>query len=59
MEQMNMQKRPTMYGIAEKLGISSGSVYRALNNKGRISPQTRQRVLDAAKEMGYETNRVA
>ena len=54
-----MQKRPTMYGIAEKLGISSGSVYRALNNKGRISPQTRQRVLDAAKEMGYETNRVA
>ena len=54
-----MKKRPTMYDIADQLGISTGSVYRALNNKGRISAQTRQRVLDAARDLGYVTNRAA
>ena len=56
---MNTNKRPTIYDIAEKLGISSGSVYRALNNTGRVSAQTRQRVLDAAQEMGYVANKAA
>lgn len=56
---MNTNKRPTIYDIAEKLGISSGSVYRALNNTGRVSAQTRARVLEAAREMGYVANKAA
>gem|GEM_PF-4760844 len=32
-----MEKRVTIYSIAEKLDISSMTVYRALSNKCRIS----------------------
>ncbi len=49
----------TSEDIAKHLGISRGTVSRALNNHGRISEETRQRVLAAASQLGYEPNRAA
>ena len=45
--------------IAEKLGVSIGTVDRALHNRGRISEDTRARILHAAQEMGYKPNLAA
>ena len=42
--------------LAQKLDISIGTVSRALNGKPDVNDQTRQRVLDAAAEMGYVPN---
>lgn len=49
-------KRPTIKDIARELGISIGTVYRALNNTGRIKPETKRRVLEKAEEMNYIPN---
>ena len=39
--------------IAQKLGISTASVSVALNGKPGVSRATREKVLAAAKELGY------
>ena len=54
-----MQKRITSKDIANLLGISRGTVDRALNNRGRISAETKKKVLDKAKEIGYKPNKIA
>lgn len=46
----------TIKMIAEKAGVSTGTVNRALNGKDRVSEQTRQKVLAIAEEMGYQAN---
>jgi LacI family transcriptional regulator len=45
--------------IARSLGVSIGTVDRALHDKPGISPATRARVLDAAKALGYRPNLAA
>jgi DNA-binding LacI/PurR family transcriptional regulator len=48
-----------MKEIAEKLGVSSGTVSIVLNGRGdqmRISQATQKRILDLAKEMNYQPN---
>ena len=45
--------------IAEHAGVSFQTVGKALNGGGRIAPATRQRILDAAAELGYVPNTVA
>jgi DNA-binding LacI/PurR family transcriptional regulator len=42
--------------LARHLDISIGTVSRALNGKPDVNPATRQRVMDAAKAMGYAPN---
>ncbi len=42
--------------LAHHLNISIGTVSRALNGKPDVNEDTRQRVLTAAQEMGYEAN---
>lgn len=49
-------KRVTIYDIAEQAGVSIGTVNRALNGKERISPKTKQLVLDTAQALGYTAN---
>lgn len=49
----------TSKDIAASLGISRGTVSRALNNKGRVSEETRKRILDAAHNLEYVPNRAA
>jgi len=48
-----MGEKVTLHNIAEALGLSPSTVSRALNNKGRVSKQTRERVLEMARQLGY------
>lgn len=45
--------------LAHELGISIGTVSRALNDKPGVNPETRRRVLEAAQRLGYEPNQAA
>lgn len=49
----------TIDDIAGKLGISKTTVSRALSGKGRISEETRTRVLECIEECGYRPNHIA
>lgn len=51
--------RADMDMIAREVGVSKTTVYRALHNKGRIHPQTRERILHVAQELGYRPNLIA
>ena len=44
---------PGIKELAEKLGLSKATVSKALNGYSQVNAQTRQRVLNAAEEMGY------
>ena len=54
-----MDNNVTMKMIAEKAGISIGTVDRAINNRGRISPETQKNILAIAKELQYKPNAFA
>lgn len=45
--------------LAARLGVSIGTVSRSLNNRYGVNPDTRARVLDAAREYGYIPNSAA
>ena len=45
--------RTTISGIAKKAGVSTATVDRALNGRSGVSPANRQRVLTAARDLGY------
>jgi LacI family transcriptional regulator len=51
--------KTTLLDVAESLGISTGTVHRALHNHPGISPITKTRVLQMAKNLGYRPNRAA
>jgi LacI family transcriptional regulator len=48
-----------MRDIAERLGVSIGTVDRALHDRPEISADTRARVLQAAQDIGYRPNLAA
>ncbi|MEI7847915.1 MAG: LacI family DNA-binding transcriptional regulator [Chloroflexota bacterium] len=50
---------PTIHEVAKRAGVASITASRVINNSGYASQETRQRVLDAAREMGYVPNRLA
>jgi DNA-binding LacI/PurR family transcriptional regulator len=53
-------KRPlSIYDLAHHLGISYGTVSRALNNRAEVSAATRERVLAAARDLGYSPSPLA
>lgn len=43
----------TIQQIADAVGVSRGTVDRALNNRGRINPEIEEKIKKIAKEMGY------
>jgi LacI family transcriptional regulator len=49
----------TLLDIAHALGISTGTVHRALHDHSGISPITKTRVVQMAKTLGYRPNRAA
>ena len=51
--------RVTVKTIAEVANVSIGTVDRALNNRGRIMPETKQKILRVAESLGYRTNHIA
>ncbi len=48
-----MTRRVSIKDIAEAAGVSHSTVSRALRGAGRMSDETRRRILELAKEMGY------
>ncbi|HUA15511.1 MAG TPA: LacI family DNA-binding transcriptional regulator [Verrucomicrobiae bacterium] len=55
-----MRKRSiTLVDIAKALDISIGTVHRALHNNPGVSPETRGKVLETAKALGYRPNLAA
>ena len=49
----------TLADIAEELGVSMMTVSRALNNRPTTSAETRERVLEVARRLGYQPNHQA
>ena len=48
-----------MRDVASKAGVSFQTAGKVLNGKGSVSPETRERILDAAKVLGYVPNALA
>lgn len=53
------QKEITIYDIAEALNLSPATVSRGLKDHPAIRKDTRKRIFDKAKEMGYQQNHFA
>jgi len=53
------QRPLTLRDVSEASGVSEMTVSRVLRNRGDVSDATRQRVLDAAKQLGYVPNKIA
>jgi DNA-binding LacI/PurR family transcriptional regulator len=54
---MGMKRRATIVDVASAVGVSRQTVTRAMNDMSGISGLTKQRVLDAARELGYRPSR--
>lgn len=53
-------KRPlTLRDVSEASGVSEMTVSRVLRNRGDVSQATREKVLQAAKQLGYVPNKIA
>ncbi|MFD1256037.1 LacI family DNA-binding transcriptional regulator [Mucilaginibacter terrae] len=53
------EKEITIYDIAKKLNISAATVSRGLMDHPSVNINTKQRVMEAAKSMGYRSNHLA
>jgi LacI family transcriptional regulator len=51
-----MSRRVTLFDIADALGVSTGTVHRALHDHPGVNSETKARVLQVSKEMGYQPN---
>lgn len=49
----------TLRDVSEASGVSEMTVSRVLRNRGDVSAATRQKVLEAAKQLGYVPNKIA
>lgn len=56
---MKPKKEITIYDIAQKLALSSATVSRGLQDNPAINKNTRKKIQDAAKELGYRHNNFA
>jgi DNA-binding LacI/PurR family transcriptional regulator len=54
--QAKQLKKPTSLDVARLVGVSQSAVSRAFTEGGRVSKKTRERILKAAKEIGYVPN---
>ncbi|HEY7090803.1 MAG TPA: LacI family DNA-binding transcriptional regulator [Tepidisphaeraceae bacterium] len=51
--------QPTLYDVSRLSGASIATVSRVFSGKARVSDKTRQRVMDAARELAYEPSHAA
>ncbi|MTA38169.1 MAG: LacI family DNA-binding transcriptional regulator, partial [Actinobacteria bacterium] len=51
--------RPTINDVATRAGVSKSLVSLALSGSTRVSDVSRQRIVDAAAELGYRRNAAA
>lgn len=54
-----MARRVTIKDVAREADVSPQTVSRAINDKGEIRPETRERILRIAERLGYRPNRIA
>ncbi len=54
-----MNKRIRIKDIAERAGVSTGTVDRVLHKRGNVSQKAREKVLAVMKELDYEPNIIA
>ncbi|MBX2877037.1 MAG: substrate-binding domain-containing protein [Saprospiraceae bacterium] len=54
-----MNNRVRIKDIAEKAGVSKGTVDRVLHKRGNVSPEARKKVLAAIEELDYQRNIIA
>lgn len=52
-------RMPTIHDVAERLGLAASTVSRAFSRPERVNAGTRERVLTAAAEMGYQPSPIA
>ncbi|MFC4454266.1 LacI family DNA-binding transcriptional regulator [Deinococcus sonorensis] len=52
-------QRVTSHDVSREAGVSQSAVSRAFTPGAHISPETRRRVLDAARKLGYQPNAIA
>jgi len=50
---------PTIYDVARDAGVAIGTASKALNGQGKLRPETRTRVQDAAERLGFRPNDLA
>ena len=51
-----MVKTVTLKMVADKAGVSYQTVSKVINNKATVSPETKKRILDVVRELGYTPN---
>lgn len=54
-----MQFRVTAFDVAQRAGVTQPTVSRALSGSPKVSDETRARVIEAARELGYVINQNA
>lgn len=54
-----MTQRATIRDVAREAGVSHMTVSRVLNNKGKISPATREKVLSTIEKLNFHPSRTA
>ncbi len=55
----NTKDRVTIYQVAQKAHVSLATVSRVINKKGNVTSDTRERVENAIKELGYKPSGLA
>jgi DNA-binding LacI/PurR family transcriptional regulator len=53
---MPSTRTATLQDVADLCGVSRGTASRALTGDGRVSAETRSRVIEAARTLSYSTN---
>lgn len=59
MNDSSQTKTYNLDDIAAELGLSKSTVSRAISGKGRVSPSTREKVLECIKVLNYHPNSIA
>lgn len=57
--QRGSRHAPTIRDVARLAGVSIGTASKALNGEGRLRPETREKVTQVAREIGYRPNDLA
>ncbi len=55
----NSDKAVTIYDIAQKLNVSAATVSRSLNDFPGVNKNTKRKIVEAARQMGYSSNAFA